>query len=111
MAPDSPKQGPEAIPVLTWNPAWRFIEPPGYVPDFSEQSDETIDVNRLPWVLAELLSRHPHGDHLRRIAEKHPGLDISPSPEAPLFLVRLAFTGEPIGVFDRRFLVASLPAK
>ncbi len=109
MAPESPETGPESIPVLTWDPDWRFIEPAGYVPEFTEASDETIDINRLPWVLAELLRRHPHGDHLQKIAERHPGLDIQPAPEGDLFLVRLAFTGEPIGVFDRRFLVASLP--
>lgn len=94
----------DEIPVLRWDPNFKVDLPPEHVPDFVEVGDgRVIDEAMLVWIVDALLEAHPNGAELNAVLDRSPGLDLGPGPDK-LVRVWLAATGDPVGLFDRRWL-------
>lgn len=108
MDEDEPTGESRRLPVIPWEEGFKFVEPPGYVPSFADLGlGKTVDEARLPWILDALLVEHPEAERLRAVTADQPGLDVEPQPDGTMVLVKLAATGEAIGLFDRRLLEAT----
>jgi hypothetical protein len=93
------------LPVIRWHEGMIVPKPEGYVPQFKDVGlGKTIDEALLPWILDALLAEHPDAERLRKITTDRPGLNLEHRED--MILVKLAATGEPVGLFDRRLLDA-----
>lgn len=98
------------LPVLLWKEGWRFSEPPGYQPHLVEVGEGVlVDDARLPHFLNQLLDEHPEGQRLRKEAAKHlPSLGLAVDRGADGYVyVFVSRTGETVGAFDYRLLMAT----
>jgi hypothetical protein len=104
------EHAPMKLPVLLWKEGWTFPEPPGYRPHYIEMGDGVVmDDARLPHFLNQLLDEHPEGKRLRKDASKPlPPMGLAVDRGADGFVyVFVDRTGEPVGAFDYRLLMAS----
>ena len=98
------------LPVLLWKEGWRFSEPPGYQPHLVEvDKGVVVDDARLPHFLNQLLDEHPEGQRLRKEAAKHlPSMGLAVDRGADGYVyVFVSRTGETVGAFDYRLLMAT----
>ena len=98
------------LPVLLWKEGWRFSEPPGYQPHLVEVGEGVlVDDARLPHFLNQLIDEHPEGQRLRKEAAKHlpsMGLAVDRGTDGYVY-VFVSRTGETVGAFDYRLLMAT----
>jgi hypothetical protein len=100
------------LPVIRWHEGLTVPKPEGHVPSFIEVGEagnperppRVIDEELAAWICDALLAEHPESERLREIWTKRPGLNFELRED--MILVKLAATGEPVGLFDRRLLNA-----
>ena len=96
--------GTRDLPVLRWTEDFRFAEPTGYVPEFYEIGGGVVlDEHRLPLILDALLATHPEAERIRLSARERPGLGLDLGADG---MIAVFLGDEPVGLFDRRLLVA-----
>lgn len=98
------------LPVLLWKEGWTFSEPSGYQPHLIDVGDGVVvDDARLPHFLNQLLDEHPEGRRLRTESAKHlPSMGLAVDRGADGFVyVFVSRTGETVGAFDYRLLMAT----
>jgi hypothetical protein len=104
--PPGREEGME-LPVILWEEGMVIPEPEGHVPNYIDLGGGlTVDEYRLPWILDALLKEHPEAERIREIYAERPGLNLEPEDAEHMIMVRLAATGEPVGLFDSRLLRA-----